>query len=251
MTTLAKNATVGLMEMFRPYVGMLFFAPGDQLRPDAVRFNGTAAFVNTGAARIVVTNAHVYKRFKELQQQEPSLKMFLTGSVQNQVLELGEEYLIADGGQTVDLAVFSFPRSDQIEAIGKEYFRAQTWPPSRPPTGITAVILGFQGAHRQVDESTLRINLTVICDRISSCSERHLSLVDEDVVRIVVKVNESLNELGLLGGMSGSPVFTMDEQNNATLVGFLYETGQGADAMVFAVHADFITPGGKIDQSRG
>jgi hypothetical protein len=37
--------------------------------------------VTTGSARIVVTNAHVYRRFKELQEQEPSLRMFLNGSI--------------------------------------------------------------------------------------------------------------------------------------------------------------------------
>jgi hypothetical protein len=250
MTTETENATIALMERFRPYVGMLFFAPNDQLTPQMVRFNGTAAFVNTGRARIVVTNAHVYRRFRELEQEEPSLKMFLTGSAKNQVLELKKEYLIADGGHAVDLAVFSFPNVDQVEAIGKRYFMAHPWPASRPEVGTTAVIIGFQGAHRHAGETTLTVNLTVICDRVTSCSPRHLILVDEDVARVSVKVNPSLGELGALGGMSGSPVFTMDRENYANIVGFLYETGEGTAAMVFAVHADFLTPEGKIDHAQ-
>jgi hypothetical protein len=250
MTTEAENATIALMERFRSYVGMLFFAPNDQLTPQTVRFNGTAAFVNTGRARIVVTNAHVYRRFRELEQEEPSLKMFLTGSAKNQVLELKNKYLIADGEHAVDLAVFSFPNVDQVEAIGKRYFMAHPWPASRPEVGTTAVIIGFQGAHRHAGETTLTVNLTVICDRVTSCSPRHLILVDEDVARVSVKVNPSLGELGALGGMSGSPVFTMDRENYANIVGFLYETGEGTAAMVFAVHADFLTPEGKIDHAQ-
>lgn len=238
------------MERFRPYVSMLFFAPQDQLTPQTVRFNGTAAFVNTGRAKIVVTNAHVYRRYKELQREEPSLRMFLTGSVQDQILELRKEYFIDDGGGAVDLATFAFPNADQVENVGKAYFVADPWAAARPEVGTTAVILGFQGVHRQIGETTLGVNLTVICDRVSACSPRHLVLVDEDLARISVKVNESLGELGPLGGMSGSPVFTMDNNDYANLVGFLYEAGEGADATVFAAHADILTPEGKIDHAR-
>jgi hypothetical protein len=38
----------------------------------------------------------------------------------------------------------------------------------------------------------------------------------------------------------------MDKENYANRVGFLYETGEGADAMVFAVNADLLTPEGKL-----
>jgi hypothetical protein len=41
----------------------------------------------------------------------------------------------------------------------------------------------------------------------------------------------------------------MDSENNATLVGFLYETGEGADATIFAVHADLLTVEGKINHA--
>jgi hypothetical protein len=93
MTSPAEEATVKLMQLFRPFVGMLLFAP-DNPEPSSVRFNGTASFVVTGIAKIIVTNGHVYKRFMELKQQEPSLKMFITGAVPNQILELREEYLV-------------------------------------------------------------------------------------------------------------------------------------------------------------
>ena len=99
--------------------------------------------------------------------------MFLTGSVEGQILELREEYFIDDGGRAVDLATFAFPNADQVEIVGKAYFVAHPWAAPRPDVGTTAVILGFQGAHRQTGETTLRINLTVICDRVSACSPRH------------------------------------------------------------------------------
>jgi hypothetical protein len=247
MTIPAEAASIKLMELIRPYVGMLFFAPYDHLTPQTIRFNGTVTFVNTGNAKIVVTNAHVYRRFRELKVEEASLRMFITRSVQDQLLELREEYLIADGGRTVDLAVFSFPNPDQVDSIGKAYFAAAPWPASRVPVGTPAVILGFQGAHRQADKTALRINLTVMCDKVSASSQRHLILVDEECARTVVKINQSLGDLGPLGGMSGSPVFTVDKDAYANLVGFLYETGEGAEATVFAVHADLITPEGKIN----
>ncbi|HEV2395806.1 MAG TPA: hypothetical protein VGS27_02540 [Candidatus Sulfotelmatobacter sp.] len=241
-------ATVKLMQLFRPFVGMLFFAP-DNPEPTSIRFNGTASFVNTGTAKVIVTNGHVYKRFVELKQQEPSLKMFITGSVTNQLLELKEEYLVDYGKNAVDLAVFSFSKPDQLQHLGKQYFPARPWPTARPNVGMPVVIPGFQGVHRQIGDGKLTINLTVFCDRVSSSSDRHFVLVDEGQERIVVRINASLDELGPLGGVSGSPVFTMDSENHATLVGFLYETGEGADATIFAVHADLLTAEGKINHA--
>jgi hypothetical protein len=248
MASPAEEATIRLMHLFRPFVSMLLFAP-DNPEPNSIRFNGTASFVDTGTAKIIVTNGHLYKRFMELKQQEPSLKMFITGSVPNQLLELREEYLLDYGRTAVDIAVFSFPIPEQLEEMGKRYFPARSWPATRPKVGTTAVIPGFQGAHRQVGDGKLTINLTVFCDRISSSSDRHLVLVDEGQERIVVRINASLDKLGPLGGVSGSPVFTMDSENNATLVGFLYETGEGANATIFAVHADLLTAEGKIDHA--
>jgi hypothetical protein len=206
MTSPAEEATIRLMHLFRPFVGMLLFAP-DSPEPDSVRFNGTASFADTGTAKIIITNGHVYKRFMELKQQEPLLKMFLTGSVPNQLLELREDYLVDYGKSAVDLAVFSFPMPEQLQDMGKRYFPAHPWPAARPKVGTTAVIPGYQGVHRQVGDGKLTINLTVFCDRISSSSDRHLVLVDEGQERIVVKINASLDDLGLLGGVSGSPVF--------------------------------------------
>lgn len=246
MPTPAEDV-IKLTDLFRPYVSMFFFAPSDNLSPQSLRFNGTAAFVDTSVKKIVVTNAHVYRRFKELKQSEPSLSMFLTGSVPNKVLELREEYLIDEGGKHVDVAVFSFPKPEQVNDIGKEYFNAVPWPPKRPAPGVTATILGFQGTHRRPTDDSLKISLTLIRDNISASSDRHLTLVDEDAARISVKVNPNLDDLGPLGGMSGSPVFIMGEDGYACIVGFLYETGEGAGATIFAVHADLITKEGKVD----
>lgn len=206
MNTPAKVATVVLMEKFRPYLGMLFFAPEHQVTPKTVRFNATVSFVNTGNRKIIVTNAHVYTSFKRLQADESSLRMFITGADRNTILELREEYLTGCGDDTIDLAVFALPNPIELEGIGKTYFDASPWPAPRPKVGATAVIVGFPGAHRQPDGTTLRINLALICDRISACGPRHLILVDEASERISVRINQSLGDTRMLGGMSGSPV---------------------------------------------
>jgi hypothetical protein len=149
----------------------------------------------------------------------------------------------------VDLAVFSLSMPEQLQDMEKQYFPARPWPAARPKVGTPVVIPGFQGVHRQIGDGKLTINLTVFCDSISSSSDRHFVLVDEGQERIVVKLNASLDELGPLGGVSGSPVFTMDSENNARLVGFLYETGEGADAMIFVIHAELLTAEGKINHA--
>jgi hypothetical protein len=243
----AEAAVKVLTDRFRPYVGMLFFAPQKQITPTTIRFNGTVAFVDTGLSKLIITNDHVYKRFVELKREEPELRMFVTGSSPNTLIELGEHHLIDHGGKSADLAIFSLRNPQQLEDVGKAYFPASPWPPLRPDVGTPAVIIGFQGAHRVPVGSNLQINFTVLCDKITSSSQRHLILADEDQARKTVKINPALDDLGPLGGMSGSPVFTVGPDEDARLVGFLYETGDGADAMVFAVHADVITGEGRID----
>lgn len=247
MSMNAEEALKILTDRFRPYVGMLFFAPQKQITPTTIRFNGTVAFVDTGLSKLIITNDHVYRRFAELKREVPDLRMFVTGSSPNTLIELGENYLIDRGGTSADLAVFSLPNPLKLEDIGKAYFPASTWPSQRPGAGTPTVIIGFQGAHRVPVGSNLQINLTVLCDKITSSSQRHLILADEDQARKTVKINRALDELGPLGGMSGSPAFTVGPDDDARLVGFLYEAGGGADAMVFAIHADVITGEGRID----
>lgn len=247
MSMNAEEAVKILTDRFRAYVGMLFFAPQKQMTPATIRFNGTVAFVDTGLSKLFITNDHVYRRFAELKREEPELGMFVTGSRPNTVIELGESHLVDRGGKSADLAVFSLPNPLQLEDIGKAYFPASGWPCSRPNAGTPAVIIGFQGAHRVPVGSNLQINLTVLCDKITSSSQRHLILVDEDQARKTVRINRALDELGPLGGMSGSPAFTVGPSGDAKLVGFLYEAGDGADATVFAIHADVITSEGRID----
>jgi hypothetical protein len=238
------------MNQFGAFVGMVFFAPGDNLLADTIRFNGTATFIDTGRKKLVVTNSHVFKRFKELREKEPSLEMFLTGSVPNQVLELREDYLVDDGKSAVDLVTFAFGKPDQLEAIGKSYFDGDSWPQPRPVPGVTGVVIGFPGGLRQPGEFSLRINLTVLCDNITSVSSRHLVLVDEEIARITVKLNPSLGELGALAGMSGSAVFAIGLDGKPSLAGLVYEGDEGADATLFVVHADFLTAERKIDYSK-
>ncbi len=213
--------------------GCCFLRLATKNTPTTIRFNGTVAFVDTGSTKLIITNDHVYKRFKELKQEEPELRMFITGSTPTTVIELQEEHLVDHGGKSADLAIFSLANPMQAENIGKAYFRADPWPPQRPDAEIPAVIIGFQGAHRVPVGSNLQINLTVLCDKISSSSQRHLILVDEDQARRTVKLNPALGDLGPLGGMSGSPVFIVLPGDDAKLVGFLYETGEGEDATVF------------------
>jgi hypothetical protein len=74
---MSEDTTVALLHQFSPFASMLFFAPGDDLTPGNVMFNGTAAFVDTGKMKLVVTNSHVYCRFKELRTETPNLAMFL------------------------------------------------------------------------------------------------------------------------------------------------------------------------------
>jgi len=157
---------------------------------------------------------------------------------------------VDDGGGKVDLATFALQHPEQVGLIGKSYFPEATWPPARPTAETTAVVVGFVGEHRQIGQQSLNISLSVICDKVTSVSDRHFVLVDEDRTRVSVKMNPTLGELGDLGGMSGSPAFAVGINGEPSFAGLLYEAGESKEATVFAVHADFLTADGKIDRNR-
>jgi hypothetical protein len=62
MSMNAEEVVKILTDRFRPYVGMLFFAPTNQITPTTIRFNGTVAFIDTGSSKLIITNDHVYRR---------------------------------------------------------------------------------------------------------------------------------------------------------------------------------------------
>jgi hypothetical protein len=91
------------------------------------------------------------------------------------------------------------------------------------------------------------MKINVFADPVSSVNDVIFALADEGAERVLVKVDPELCELGTFGGMSGSPAFRFAENGEHQLAGFLFETHDGLNAQIRAVHADFICEDGRLD----
>jgi len=234
--------------VIRPYFTSLLFLRGNELGGYQVVNNATAAFVDTGKAKLIVTNAHVVHAFDEKEAADPGLKLVIGGS--GAVLTVDRSWLkdyYKKPDLKLDLATFVVPDDFDIAPCGKAFYRHETWPPARVSAGDLVVIGGFPGDHRSQNGATASMKINVIADPVSSVNDVAFVLADEAAERVLVKIDPELAELGKFGGMSGSPAFCFSENGEHRLVGFLFDTHEGLNAQIRAVHADFICEDGRLD----
>lgn len=232
-----------------PYVGMLILLPSRQGRPEDVISNGTASFVDTGAAKLLVTCGHVMDEFNRIKVDNPNAVLAVTGNSGTQPVVVSDAQVIDSGGKQLDLATLRLSDPDRITRCGKRYFPVEEWPPARPTKGQVAVMVGYPGIHREPSNRGLEVRATPICDFVTSVSDRNVYLVDEDLARVAIKCNLTLTDLTSLGGMSGSAVYIVDEERQVPkLAGFIYEAGAGTHATIFIAHAGYIRADGTLDR---
>lgn len=225
---------------------MLLFLPNRKSRPESVLYSATASFIDTGTEKLIVTCGHVVSRYNELKPANPDIVLAIAGNRTWPVI-VSDAELIDNGGKQLDLATLRLADPERIACCGKSYFRTTKWPPIRAQKGQLAIMTGFPGMHREASARGLEVRATPIADFVTSVSDRHIVLVDEDMVRVAVKHNPALSDLVSLGGMSGSAVYVWDDVRQAlNLVGFMYEAGEGTHASIFVAHAAYIRANGVL-----
>jgi hypothetical protein len=247
----STEATERITNALRPFMGLLLFIKGDGRDPSSVTNNGTVSFVDTGGSQLLVTCAHVVSGFRKKKTADPSFTMAVSGSTGQGVLTIKEEWLVDCGDDKLDLAVFRLPNPLHIQAIGKTYFRNDSWPPAKPVEGETVAIVGFPGEHRRVVPGGLEANIGAVCVEVSSVSERCFTLMDVAQDRVMVKMNPELDNFGSLAGMSGSAAYSFDSTGSPHLIGFLFEAGEegGVHVPIRVAHAAFIKVDGTLDRT--
>jgi hypothetical protein len=244
----AHETTITLGNVILPHVTALLFVGGSEDSGYHVLNNATGAFVETGTLKLLITNAHVVQAFDERVRTESTLKLVVGAAGVALAVErawLKDYYKKPD--LKLDLATFALPDDFDISKCGKAFHRPETWPPARVAAGELVVIAGFPGDHRSQNGATAAMKINVFADLVSSVNDIAFVLADESVERVLVKIDPSLGELGHFGGMSGSPAFCFSEDGRHRLVGFLFETHEGLNAQIRAVHADFIREDGSLD----
>ena len=243
----ARNFALVVEKGLDPYTVMLAITSTENpVAADAIA-NATGSLVYTGEKDFLVTNHHVYAAFQSYRAENPQSKLIMSGAHGTRFLNIsGVECLGLS--EEFDLAVLSMPR-EWVSIQRKLFLPFDRWPPERPDKGMLAVLFGYPGEGRRVEQNgALGASPLSIGMRIVSVSARHFVIADEDQDAHEF-VPKGENRVTRFGGMSGSAVHAVRPPvaafEDAWLCGFMYEEGPGRTIVV--AHADHINADGSID----
>lgn len=248
-----RDAALRLGNAVVAHTAALLFLNEDTGDGPSIANNATVSFVDTGDARLIVTNAHVIQAYDKKVAAGDPIAMCVGGGGARTSLRLERSWVrdfYSRPDLRLDLATFVVPDAVDLSHFGKHFYTAPIWPPDRAVVGDFVVICGFPGQHRSQQSSMAIMNITVLADPVSSVNDHSFTLADETQERVMVRLNPTLKALGSFGGMSGSPAFKFTSNGDHQLVGILHESHDGLNAQFRATHADFICSDGTLDYGR-
>jgi hypothetical protein len=243
---LARDIALLVEEGLGRFTVMLALATGENSTANDVVANGTGTLVNTGQKPLIITNHHVYNKFRLDRANDPHTKLIMSGAHDTYFVDISEaECLGADNN--LDLAVLSVPPPIAFNR-GKLFLCPEKWPPPRAEKDMLAVLVGYPGQGRKVEQSgALGASPLTAGMRVVSVSDRHFVIADEDQDAHVF-VPEGQKPLANFGGISGSGVYVIRRKGTSFdggwLAGFVCEEGLGHSLVV--AHADYINADGTI-----
>lgn len=229
---------------------------------------GTFSYINTGEQALLVTCDHVHKEFVAQRKIDSNIE-FCWGIGEGQEPLQLTHCSPLDRNSHFDICTFACKYSNSdLEKIGKSFFESKSWPPPRVKKGDLVIGIGFQGKHKGIKTNNGQRGLSLVASfvsgQVSTVSDRHFTLADEDCSRWVIKLGET-NYSASWGGLSGGPFFQVIKPDHYELAGFMKEGGSNfvsdtggtvargekksneINATLFIAHADIILATGKLD----
>lgn len=236
-------------------VAMAVFARGDVA--DSVDNNGTVSLLHLPDAKLIITNHHVWDRFRKEHANDPDYRIALTGQGFCHPIDISDSRVISENEEH-DLCVLSYS-AERLEAVGKEFYISPQWPPKRAATDEDILIAGYPGMCRSVEAavhpvtgesvSVLHHELVLLYPTVEAVSERQLLLKFRSPTSEVHNLSGRPIDRYRWGGMSGSLVYRLDAKENRFVpCGILHAAGEGLNAVFVATHLDLIGSDGVIAQ---
>jgi hypothetical protein len=207
---------------------------------------GTGMLLATGKTEMLVTCGHVYDKFLELRENDPTTRLAMSGAAGKEFLDISTATVLGKETEP-DLATLAIPRID-ANGAGKAHALFTPWPPRRAEKGMMGYLIGYPGELIVVTKETASKPVMEFARPVVSVSERHFVLHDEsgDVVQTYA---EGMPTVTRLGGISGCAVWIYSREPGEGLAkfwlgGFAYQA-RGTDTVLVA-HADFINADGSI-----
>ncbi len=230
-----------MKDQILPFTVLLVIGQGN---PPRVVNQATGMLLSTGNAEMLVTCGHVYDKFVELRESDPTTRLAMSGAEGKDFIDISPATVL---GKAIDpdLATLAIPRFD-ANGVGKAHAHFKRWPLRRAERGMMGYLIGYPGQLIIVTNESASKPLMEFARPVVSVSERHFVLHDEsgDVVQTYAENTPTVTKLR---GISGCAVWLYDKQSNPPdffLGGFAYEAGDLET--VFVAHADFINADGSI-----
>lgn len=237
-----------MTELVMPYVAPLFLLPNARARPQDIVNNGSAALVDTGEKKLLITCHHVWNEFSLYRQDHPDAVIAMgMGNTSPGIMVTS--FPLVDSEPAIDIAVVEFSIPSLLNGSEKRFVTSDCWPPARPQMQDIIVAVGWPGINRRLTDDRLNVTFrsTTIVDFVVSVSDRHLVLADEMNQRRARTYRDGVTVDGSHGGMSGCPAF-VNRNKRLEFIGIVYEAGNGTRATVFISHASHIKADGTMDR---
>jgi hypothetical protein len=201
--------------------GPIFIVPRVESFPNEMIDNGTFSLIRTDSRWLLVTCDHVWKGYLKALKTFPEAALCLNlGGLHSSIAFNKPAHQLIDNDPDLDLAVFDFD-PEQIRAgetqiqHGKKWFHVRQWPIPRPAVSDYLFTMGFPGKRVKKSGMICTFVTEPLLFKITHVGHREIFIFNEgDNVDIFGEIKNAL------GGLSGSPAYTLGE-NGASLVGFV------------------------------
>lgn len=243
------------------FCGPIFVAPALDSYPEQMIGNGTYALIDTGKRRLLVTCSHIWDEYEKHHDAnaETILAISLGDGRSNIAFKDPKNHLV-DVDRDLDLLVLEFERHEPRVPHHKSWFPISDWPISRVAKGEQVVTLGFPGAWREAAGVECYFRYVAIPFGVTDVSDRTIAAFADG------RNDQVLNDMrNSLGGISGSPAYSVNANGKLQLIGFAKSGVESADApdrryqtspdsplpAVLFTHASFLQPDGSLSRASG
>jgi hypothetical protein len=203
------------------FCGPIFITPGLLTYPEQMIDNGTYSLINTGRRQLLVTCHHVWQAYLDHRAMNSETALCVNlGDGDASIAFAKPESQLIDYDPDLDLAVFDF-EPQQILVNGaqvkhqKDWFPIHTWPISKANDKGHVVLMGFPGKFIKKNKQPCTFTGQPVRLKITGVGQKAIFVLNEGENVEVFNVIKNW-----LGGLSGSPAYTLTEKG-ASLVGFV------------------------------
>jgi hypothetical protein len=201
--------------------------------------NGTGCLVQLPRRKVILTAHHVVAAMRR-----PNATTNISGTGQPRDIT---SWQVVGEDADVDIATIGVPDEFDPATIKSRFYVPPHWPPARAKRGQAVVMVGFPSEHLMKRPGGMKLaHGALYADFVSSSSDRHF-VVAPELDREVSSMTPLLDSVDDTGGMSGCPIFVIDDESKAAVRGVLKEGTGGNNAVLIGVHTDFIRDDGTID----